>query len=99
MNPSSSAKNKAAAAEETTAEVTESGCVHHWVIEPPNGAVSEGHCKACGEKKEFRNSFEYSSWYGNKSPASKAGAKGGAKAETMPTAKSATPAADETTKK
>ena len=99
MNPSSSAKNKAAAAEETTAEVTESGCVHHWLIEPPNGAVSEGHCKACGEKKEFRNSFEYSSWYGNKSPASKAGAKGGAKAETMPTAKSATPAADDTTKK
>ncbi|SVC75404.1 uncharacterized protein METZ01_LOCUS328258, partial [marine metagenome] len=37
----------------------------------PNGAVSQGHCKICGEIKEFRNSFEYSSWYGNKSPGPK----------------------------
>jgi hypothetical protein len=78
MSPSSSAKNKAAAPEETTAEVSDNGCVHHWVIDPPNGAVSEGRCKSCGEKKEFRNSFEYSSWYGNKSPAPKGGAKGAA---------------------
>ena len=76
MSPSSSAKKKATEVEEITADVSDNGCVHHWVIDPPNGAVSEGRCKACGEKKEFRNSFEYSSWYGNKSPAPKAGAKG-----------------------
>mgnify|MGYP003962425011 FL=1 len=81
MSPASSPKKKAApaAAEETTASVDEGGCVHHWVIDPPNGAVSQGRCKACGEQKEFRNSFEYSSWYGNKSPAPKG--KAGAKAD------------------
>ena len=43
-------------------------CTHHWVIEPPNGSISKGKCKNCNESKEFRNSFEYSSWYGAKSP-------------------------------
>jgi hypothetical protein len=43
------------------------GCAHHWVIEPPNGAVSSGKCRLCGEKRDFRNSYEYSSWYGSKS--------------------------------
>ncbi len=73
MSPSSSAKKKAAVNEQP--EAAGDTCVHHWVIDPPNGAVSKGRCKVCGEEKEFRNSFEYSSWYGNKSP----GAKGGAK--------------------
>jgi hypothetical protein len=41
-------------------------CSHHWVIEPPNGAVSAGTCRMCGERREFRNSYEYSSWYGSK---------------------------------
>jgi len=49
-------------------EVSDSGCTHHWIIEPPNGSVSRGKCKICKESKEFRNSFEYSSWYGAKSP-------------------------------
>jgi hypothetical protein len=74
MSPASSSKKNVVDAEETTADVSDNGCVHHWVIDPPSGAVSEGRCKACGEKKEFRNSFEYSSWYGNKSPAPKKGA-------------------------
>ena len=78
MSPSSSAKKKAVVTEQPEAKID--GCVHHWVIDPPNGAVSKGRCKACGEEKEFRNSFEYSSWYGNKSPGAKGGAKGGAKA-------------------
>ncbi len=89
MSPASSAKNKAAEPEETIADVSDNGCVHHWVIDPPNGAVSEGRCKSCGEKKEFRNSFEYSSWYGNKSPVQKAGAKGAAAAKGTPAAKAA----------
>lgn len=37
-------------------------CRHHWVIETPNGAVSGGHCKRCGERREFRNSSEDLMW-------------------------------------
>ena len=65
MSASSSARRTAA---NEPAGAAEEGCKHHWVIEPPNGAVSRGHCKTCGEDREFRNSFEYSSWYGSKSP-------------------------------
>lgn len=32
------------------------GCVHHWVIETPAGAVSRGECKRCGEMRFFPNS-------------------------------------------
>lgn len=32
------------------------GRAHHWIIESPNGATSEGTCKICGIKKDFRNS-------------------------------------------
>ncbi len=39
----------------------------HWKIAAPNGPISLGTCKVCGATKEFRNSFEYSSWYGAKS--------------------------------
>ena len=78
MSPSSSAKKKAAVSEQP--EAASALCVHHWVIDPPNGAVSKGRCKVCGEEKEFRNSFEYSSWYGNKSPGAKGPQKGAAPA-------------------
>jgi hypothetical protein len=37
-------------------------CRHHWVIDTPNGAVSGGHCKRCGESKAFRNSSEDLMW-------------------------------------
>ena len=82
MSPSSSAKKKTAvkAAVSEQPEAASDGCVHHWVIDPPNGAISKGRCKVCGEEKEFRNSFEYSSWYGNKSPGAKGAPKGGAPA-------------------
>ena len=33
-------------------------CAHHWVIDVPNGPLSEGECKRCGEKREFTNSAE-----------------------------------------
>ena len=39
----------------------------HWIIDPPNGPVSTGTCKSCGETKDFKNSVEFSSWYGSKS--------------------------------
>ena len=38
----------------------------HWVIEPPNGPVSMGKCKKCGTEKEFKNSFEYNTWHGER---------------------------------
>lgn len=64
MSKPTSASEKSAA----NTESADGGCTHHWVIEPPNGAVSRGKCKLCGVDQEFRNSFEYSSWYGTKSP-------------------------------
>jgi hypothetical protein len=39
-------------------EVIEPTCRHHWKIETPRGAVSQGICKVCGATKEFRNSVE-----------------------------------------
>ena len=40
-------------------------CRHHWVIESPQGATSQGRCKHCGELKEFRNSAEDTLWEGD----------------------------------
>jgi hypothetical protein len=31
-------------------------CLHHWLLEPPNGPVTEGVCKKCDLTKEFDNS-------------------------------------------
>lgn len=44
-----------------TAEL-ESDCSHHWVIESPNGPTSLGHCRTCGEEREFKNSIQITSW-------------------------------------
>ncbi|MFC2069241.1 hypothetical protein ACFLTP_09600 [Chloroflexota bacterium] len=33
-------------------------CSHYWVIETPSGAICNGICRFCGEKKEFASSFE-----------------------------------------
>lgn len=35
---------------------------HHWQIESPNGPVSIGKCKICGERREFNNSIQGSGW-------------------------------------
>ncbi|MDD5093020.1 MAG: hypothetical protein PHV74_01375 [Dehalococcoidia bacterium] len=42
-------------------------CVHHWIIEPPEGEVSKGVCKICGTEKEFKNHLACSAW-DNESP-------------------------------
>ncbi len=34
---------------------TVSQCVHHWIIDPPDGPTSNGVCQRCGETKEFEN--------------------------------------------
>ena len=35
-----------------------SGCVHHWVIETPNGPTSRGVCKKCGWERNYANYTE-----------------------------------------
>ena len=35
---------------------TKTECVHHWVIKPANGPVSEGRCKRCKVTRDFSNS-------------------------------------------
>ena len=54
----------------TEQEQLESDCKHHWVIDIPNGPTSEGMCKICGERSEFRNSTDSAGW-DNKNPKSK----------------------------
>jgi hypothetical protein len=39
-------------------------CSHHWVIDPPSGPISTGHCKMCGRQRKFPNSSEDSIWDG-----------------------------------
>ena len=36
-------------------------CAHHWLIDRPNGPLSEGVCQRCGERREFANSAELAS--------------------------------------
>jgi hypothetical protein len=43
-------------------ERVESDCNHHWVIESPNGPTSVGKCRTCGERREFKNSIQITSW-------------------------------------
>ena len=50
--------------------LTEPECMHHWLIESPNGPTSEGVCKLCGQRSEFRNSVQGSGW-DRESPQSK----------------------------
>ena len=33
----------------------ESHCIHHWLIETPDGPVSKGICKYCKAEKYFNN--------------------------------------------
>lgn len=43
-------------------ETDQSLCQHHWVIETPNGSLSNGRCKLCGVARDFRNSSEDLMW-------------------------------------
>ena len=38
--------------------MTTSHCPHHWIIETPDGPVSTGRCRLCGEERQFSNSLE-----------------------------------------
>ena len=35
-----------------------SECIHHWVLESPNGSECKGKCKKCEEAKVFMNIWE-----------------------------------------
>ena len=39
-------------------------CQHYWILDSPNGPLSRGLCRDCGEEKDFPNYIE-ASWRGN----------------------------------
>ncbi|MBM3935198.1 MAG: hypothetical protein FJ319_13025 [SAR202 cluster bacterium] len=43
-------------------EAVVTACRHRWLIDSPNGPVSQGKCISCGEHGEFRNSMPISGW-------------------------------------
>ena len=47
--------------EEIEEDIVEVKCIHHWIIEPANGATSMGVCKLCGAEREFSNQFKRNS--------------------------------------
>lgn len=82
---------RSSAVEERSPAVTDElevpACPHHWIIETPRGALSNGRCKACGEERQFRNSATdhlwedesgsgYNAWRGSRSSAPKASTTG-----------------------
>lgn len=39
-------------------------CVHHWMIEPPNGPLSKGTCRKCNAEAMFPNNVVgISAWW------------------------------------
>ncbi len=85
MGKTSTLEEKRPAASEATIETEVPTCRHHWLIETPRGATSHGHCKRCGEEREFRNSATdhlwedesgsgYNAWRGVKSAPARASA-------------------------
>ena len=64
--PTKTKSEEEALQEEEPTQCQKEGSNCHWRIESPNGPESTGTCRKCGATKQFRNSFEYSSWYGAK---------------------------------
>ena len=62
-------------------------CRHHWIIESPHGALSDGRCKVCGEEREFRNSANDYIW---DDESSSSGARYGGLGRAHPSPKAAT---------
>ena len=42
-------------------EFIKTECAHYWVIDRPNGPLSDGVCQRCGERREFTNSADTAS--------------------------------------
>ncbi len=54
-------------ADDTEHVESENGsCAHYWIIDPPNGSVSCGACRICGEQREFNNHFNTTDFYTDK---------------------------------
>lgn len=53
---------QAATKERSASLRQQANCVHHWIIETPNGRESRGVCKHCGKQKGFVNSTESVMW-------------------------------------
>lgn len=47
---------------EETPPAARGACIHHWIIDSPNGRESTGTCKRCGALKAFTNSTEQVMW-------------------------------------
>lgn len=54
--------SKTAASKADKPAASRGTCVHHWIIETPNGRESGGTCKRCGATKSFSNSTEQVMW-------------------------------------
>ena len=77
--------NKSAVKErkrETAIVVEVGACRHHWLIESPHGALSDGRCKLCGEERQFRNSTSDYIWDDDSS--SRYGSLGGVRSRPKP---------------
>lgn len=62
MGKTSTIERTRPTAPEAAIETEVPTCQHHWLIETPRGATSHGHCKRCGEEREFRNSATDHLW-------------------------------------
>ena len=50
--------------------MTTTQCAHHWIIETPDGPLSKGVCRLCGEERDFNNSTDDKyTWPLNRDPA------------------------------
>jgi len=58
MSPKTLVKPKNTKAESADDEP----CIHHWIIDPPDGQISMGRCKRCGQEREFYNYVACSQW-------------------------------------
>ncbi len=54
---------KVSAAERVEEQPSE--CRHHWVIESASGPTSDGICRLCGVRKQFKNYLENAAWGDN----------------------------------
>lgn len=48
---------------ENDGDAVQETCIHHWVIDSPEGPASRGKCKLCGAEDEFINYVSYPAWH------------------------------------
>ncbi|MEE8442222.1 MAG: hypothetical protein V3S37_00600 [Dehalococcoidia bacterium] len=44
-------------------------CHHHWLIDAAGGPKSNGTCRTCGAKRQFKNSLDSTEWEREAAPA------------------------------